>query len=87
MTNIPSFLGSVSHENQLDLQRTSSDLLNLGHRCQTIIDNECPNPSPCQNGGTCEDTATGYKCKCTGSYTGDKCQFTPCQVKYSDQQS
>ena len=30
--------------------------------------------NPCQNGATCEDTATGYKCHClAGLYTGQTC--------------
>ena len=29
---------------------------------------------PCQNGGTCNDSANGYMCLCADGYTGNNCE-------------
>ena len=29
---------------------------------------------PCQNGGTCNDSANGYMCLCAHGYRGDSCK-------------
>uniref|UniRef100_UPI00398EFE15 hyaluronan-binding protein 2-like n=1 Tax=Pristiophorus japonicus TaxID=55135 RepID=UPI00398EFE15 len=44
-------------------------------------------PNPCQNGGTCESTQTGYKCYCSNINNGTDCEISetdnctpnPCQ--------
>ncbi|XP_030843159.1 lactadherin-like [Strongylocentrotus purpuratus] len=33
--------------------------------------------SPCQHGGTCEETDKGFKCTCLDSYCGDRCEYDP----------
>ena len=35
--------------------------------------NECVR-DPCQNGGTCNDSANGFICLCADGYTGDNCE-------------
>lgn len=30
-------------------------------------------PNPCQNGGTCTNTPSGFKCACHWWYTGEDC--------------
>lgn len=44
------------------------------------------NPSPCQNGGTCSSSGSGYTCACVAGYDGtecdnniDECSSNPCQ--------
>ena len=36
-------------------------------------DNNC-SPSPCQNGGTCEDQVHGFICLCADGYEGTTCE-------------
>ena len=36
--------------------------------------NECAS-SPCQNGGTCQDSINAYYCKCVAGYEGDNCEI------------
>ncbi|MFH2010714.1 MAG: hypothetical protein ABI333_29200 [bacterium] len=43
-------------------------------------------PNPCQNGGACTDTGSGYTCDCAAGFTGDDCETNvddcspnPCQ--------
>ncbi|XP_056381620.1 neural-cadherin-like isoform X2 [Hyla sarda] len=40
------------------------------HSCSTLP------PNPCFNGGTCMDTATGYRCHCASQFYGPLCQLT-----------
>ncbi|XP_075692920.1 neural-cadherin-like [Rhinoderma darwinii] len=40
------------------------------HSCSTLPQ------SPCLNGGTCVDTATGYRCRCPSQFYGPLCQLT-----------
>ncbi|XP_013419168.1 fibropellin-1-like [Lingula anatina] len=35
---------------------------------------ECITRSPCQNNGTCRDTAKGYTCTCSSGFTGKDCE-------------
>jgi hypothetical protein len=51
----------------------------------SIPDNHCAS-SPCQNGGTCQNTLEGYICECPAGYSGtncevnvDDCAGSPCQ--------
>eukprot|EP00057_Strongylocentrotus_purpuratus_P011223 XP_011665697.1 PREDICTED: hyaluronan-binding protein 2-like [Strongylocentrotus purpuratus] len=30
---------------------------------------------PCQHGGTCEETDTGFNCTCLDGYRGDRCEY------------
>lgn len=43
-----------------------------GKICQTEI-NECVS-SPCQNGGSCVDIISGYRCLCPVGFVGEDCQ-------------
>jgi len=44
-------------------------LLMTGHYCHKCL------PSPCLNGGTCENIWNkGYRCKCAAGFEGDNCQ-------------
>jgi hypothetical protein len=52
--------------------------------CYTVPDDHCA-PNPCQNGGACANTATGFACACAAGYTGptcdtvvDNCAGQPC---------
>ena len=31
--------------------------------------------SPCENGGTCEDTVDGHNCTCDSGYIGEYCEI------------
>ncbi|XP_006818822.2 uncharacterized protein LOC102802352 [Saccoglossus kowalevskii] len=35
---------------------------------------DCLFPSPCENGGVCEDTLMGYVCQCPEDFTGTNCE-------------
>jgi len=37
-----------------------------------VSGNSCYN-SPCQNGGTCTNQGSGYRCSCRTGYTGSTC--------------
>ena len=37
-----------------------------------IDDNDCA-INPCENGGTCQDSANGYNCTCPSGYSGKNC--------------
>ncbi|KAK2177601.1 hypothetical protein NP493_590g03082 [Ridgeia piscesae] len=41
--------------------------------CEVDVRTLCADVT-CVNGGSCEDTRSGFKCHCTAGYTGDKCQ-------------
>ena len=43
-----------------------------GQVCEYDID-ECV-PSPCLNGGSCDDGINSYSCICEKGYTGDNCE-------------
>ena len=45
-----------------------------GSSCDTDID-ECVSSSPCQNGGTCNNTEGSFTCTCPMGYTGDVCDM------------
>ena len=33
-------------------------------------------PNPCQNGGTCSNTGSGFTCECMSNWFGTRCQNT-----------
>lgn len=44
--------------------------------------NYCTNHKPCQNGGTCTNTAPGsFTCKCPDDFIGERCEVykNPCR--------
>ncbi|PVD35719.1 hypothetical protein C0Q70_02682 [Pomacea canaliculata] len=49
------------------------------HSCETAKTNYCK-LSPCNNGGTCVETSSGFICKCAPGFGGDLCgqTVTPC---------
>ena len=42
---------------------------------QPRTENCSQTPGPCQNGGTCMDTDTGYRCQCSSGITGTNCEL------------
>ena len=42
---------------------------------QPRTENCSETPGPCQNGGTCMDTDTGYRCQCSSGITGTNCEL------------
>ncbi|XP_043926346.1 delta and Notch-like epidermal growth factor-related receptor [Protopterus annectens] len=55
-----------------------------GELCQSVIDHCLP--QPCENGGTCINSLTGYSCQCQEGFLGaqceqkiDPCASSPCQ--------
>ena len=36
--------------------------------------NECDTISPCQNGGTCQNSDGAYSCDCDPRFTGPNCE-------------
>lgn len=43
-------------------------------RCDEDIDECSSNVSPCQNGGTCVNLPSSYRCECPEEFTGDSCE-------------
>ena len=41
----------------------------------TLILDYC-DPNPCQNGGTCLNTGSGFTCNCASNWSGTRCQNT-----------
>ncbi|KAK3583737.1 hypothetical protein CHS0354_022771 [Potamilus streckersoni] len=70
MKQIASSPSYFLHVNQAaELAAVATTTVNI--TCQDIKD--CAH-SPCQNGGTCETTQSGYTCKCSFGYIGVRCQ-------------
>ena len=44
--------------------------------CLVIFILDYCEPNPCQNGGTCSNTGSGFTCKCTSDWFGTRCQNT-----------
>lgn len=42
-----------------------------GVNCE-VVENPCA-PAPCQHGGRCRRTPTGFFCECTAGWAGDTC--------------
>jgi hypothetical protein len=42
--------------------------------CYIVPDNHCA-PNPCQNAGTCTNSAAAYTCACTPGFTGTNCEI------------
>jgi hypothetical protein len=40
--------------------------------CEGEVNDAC-NPNPCQNGGTCQASGSGYSCTCASGWTGTNC--------------
>ena len=60
----------IYNYNILLLKINSIYILFKGHNCNIL--NPCAS-NPCENGGTCTSTATGYSCSCPPSHTGERC--------------
>lgn len=44
----------------------------LGKTCSAPV-NDCSDGT-CQNGGTCKNTPSGFKCTCSVGYSGEVCE-------------
>ena len=69
----------VSREGGTPAQRPELDV------CYRTVVDQC-SPTPCLNGGTCQNGDSGYTCECPPGYTGtncealiDDCASAPCQ--------
>lgn len=60
-----------SHSKSEQNTKTKSKVFDLCIVLDTV-DNCASNP--CQNGGVCNPTGSGYTCTCSAEYTGDNCE-------------
>eukprot|EP00794_Sanderia_malayensis_P004747 gene4747-5371_t len=85
---------SVSYNSAINYTLLFETQIGGSYQCDTALDeiilnstliNHC-SPNPCQNGGSCTSSSSGYTCSCQAGYTGVNCETlinhcnpNPCQ--------